>query len=267
MADAFIVRRGGGGAGLNFSVVGGTTQPTGKENLIWVNTSTAITSWEFSATEPTAPAEGMVWFVTGTSATTPINAVKKNGIWIYPTSVYQYIGGTWVDKTAKTYQNGAWVNWGLYLYSLGDEFVDVTNGWQNRAWAYASGYAADLNYSTLTRNNDNLRCYFKSIRGDSLSSVVFEIKNDVDVSSYSNLCIDYTMTKTSNGHCYIAVGNRSASHASTGAFAIKEIAPSSSRIIDKLPINNVTGFCDVYIPMTAGYDQSADLHMYKMWLE
>lgn len=262
------VMSGGGGAGLNFSIVGGITQPTGKENLIWVNTANTITSWEFSATEPTTPVEGMVWFVTGTSATTPINAVKKNGIWIYPSSAYQYIGGTWVDKTAKTYQNGAWVNWGLYLYSLGDEFVDVTNGWQNRAWAYDSSYATDLNYSTLTRNNDNLRCYFKSSRGDRGSSVVFEIKKDVDVSAFSNLCIDYTMTKIGdNGRCYIAVGNRSASYASTGAFAIKEIAPSSSRIIDKLPINNVTDLCDVYIAIIGGYNAGAELYMYKMWLE
>ena len=45
---------GGAGGGLNFKVVGGTSAPASpKENTIWVNTSTAITSWDFSATEPT----------------------------------------------------------------------------------------------------------------------------------------------------------------------------------------------------------------------
>ena len=44
----------GGGTPLNFKVVGGTSAPSNpKENTIWVNTSTAITSWDFSATEPT----------------------------------------------------------------------------------------------------------------------------------------------------------------------------------------------------------------------
>ena len=53
---------GSGGGGLNFKVVGGTTQPTNPtENTIWVNTSVSITDWVFSATEPTTPVEGMVW--------------------------------------------------------------------------------------------------------------------------------------------------------------------------------------------------------------
>lgn len=41
------------GVELNFEIVGGTTQPSNPtENMIWVNTDTPITSWEFSATEP-----------------------------------------------------------------------------------------------------------------------------------------------------------------------------------------------------------------------
>lgn len=109
MADAFIVRRGGGGgASLNFSVVGGTTQPTGKENLIWVNTANTITSWEFSATQPTSPVAGMVWFRTILSASVKFNALKKNGVWVYPSTVSQYVGGTWVSKNASIYQSGSW---------------------------------------------------------------------------------------------------------------------------------------------------------------
>lgn len=48
-----IVNASGGGAGLNFKIVGGTTQHSNpKENTIWVNTSTAVTSWDFGAAEP-----------------------------------------------------------------------------------------------------------------------------------------------------------------------------------------------------------------------
>ena len=48
-----IVNASGGGAGLNFKVVGGTTQPSNpKENTIWVETDTKIAGWNFSATEP-----------------------------------------------------------------------------------------------------------------------------------------------------------------------------------------------------------------------
>ena len=43
----------GGGANLNFKVVGGTTEPASlKENTIWVNTDQKITSWHFGAEEP-----------------------------------------------------------------------------------------------------------------------------------------------------------------------------------------------------------------------
>ena len=44
---------GGGGASLNFKVVGGTSTPSSpKENTIWVNTDAEISSWAFSAEEP-----------------------------------------------------------------------------------------------------------------------------------------------------------------------------------------------------------------------
>lgn len=53
MSEAFIVRRGGGGGGLNFRVVGGTSAPTNpKENDIWVNTDVEITGWAVAPAEP-----------------------------------------------------------------------------------------------------------------------------------------------------------------------------------------------------------------------
>ena len=120
----------GGGASLNFKVVGGTSAPASpKENTIWVNTSTAITGWVFSATQPTG-SSGMVWISTGAASTAPFNALKKNNITIYPISAKQYVSGAWADKTAKIYQNGAWANWwNGELYENGNQFTSVTGGW------------------------------------------------------------------------------------------------------------------------------------------
>ena len=101
-----------GGASLNFKVVGGTTQPTSaSENTIWVNTDTAISEWVFSVTEPISPVAGMVWFIAGTSSPTPINALKKNGLMVYPMACQQYVDGAWVEKTSEAYQGGTWVSW------------------------------------------------------------------------------------------------------------------------------------------------------------
>lgn len=113
---------GGGSGGLNFKVVGGTTAPSNpKENMIWINTSTKITDWVFSATQPSAKS-GRVWISTGTSSSVEFNALKKNGIQVYPLSAKQYVSGAWVDKEVEIYQNGKWDESmkKLYFYNRGD---------------------------------------------------------------------------------------------------------------------------------------------------
>lgn len=119
---------GSGGGSLNFKVVGGTSAPASPaENTIWVNTSVAITSWVFSTTAPTSPAAGMVWFATSSSSSVAFNAVKKNGIWVYPAGCQQYVSGAWVTKTAKTYQSGTWKDWAFWLYKDGVKEVEFTD--------------------------------------------------------------------------------------------------------------------------------------------
>ena len=115
---------GGGGAPLNFKVVGGTSAPSNpKENTIWVNTNTAIASWFFSATEPENPSIGSVWFTTEKKSSAPFNVLKKNNITVYPVSAKQYLNSAWVDKEAKIYQNSAWVDVkvpGFYIFKSGE---------------------------------------------------------------------------------------------------------------------------------------------------
>ena len=128
MAKGF--KHGAGGVGLNFKVVGNPQPANLKENTIWVNTGNAITGWVFRATEPTEPLEGMVWITIGASSSVEFNALKKNGIQVYPFSAKQYIGGAWVDKTAKIYQGGEWVDWIKWLFNNGDQCSDITGGWK-----------------------------------------------------------------------------------------------------------------------------------------
>lgn len=48
-----ILHGNGGGSGLNFRVIGGTSTPASpRENDIWVNTDTAVTGWHFGTDEP-----------------------------------------------------------------------------------------------------------------------------------------------------------------------------------------------------------------------
>lgn len=137
MGEAFISRRGGGGAGLNFSVKAYASESVlpsaGKENTIAV-IADEINGWIFSATEPANPSEGMVWIPTGTSSTVKFNALKKNGIEVYPQSAKQYTDGEWVQIDAYMDKSGQWVQFShivtdVYLYNRGDTCDAVTGGW------------------------------------------------------------------------------------------------------------------------------------------
>lgn len=116
---------GGGSGGLNFKVVGYATEAelladTPKENTIGIITTNKITGWLFSATEPESPTEGMVWISTGSSSAVEFNALKKNGIQVYPLSAKQYVSGAWVDVTAMSYQDSQWVDWFTYIIKDGN---------------------------------------------------------------------------------------------------------------------------------------------------
>lgn len=126
---------GGGSGGLNFKVVAYATEEAllaeaPKENTIGVITETPMTGWVVDVNEPTAPVNGVVWISTGTPSTVEFNALKKNGIQVHPIYAKQYVSGAWVDKTAKSYQGGEWVDWwNGELYSPGNEWENITGGW------------------------------------------------------------------------------------------------------------------------------------------
>ena len=123
---------GGGGGGLNFSVVGGTSQPVNpKENTLWVNTQTEISGWVFSPEEPGEPVGGMVWIRLGTTSEVPFNALKKGELYCFPTSCEQYVGGSWASVDAYIYQDRQWLQFSsefhyLAVYDSGVENVPLT---------------------------------------------------------------------------------------------------------------------------------------------
>lgn len=124
---------GGGGGGLNYKVVGGTTAPSNpKENTIWIMTDAKITSHVFCTTEPENPVEGMAWIRNGKTSAVSFNALKKNGIVILPVAVCLYVDGAWVQLDSYIYQAGIWVQFAtacVYLFNMGDKCENLTGGW------------------------------------------------------------------------------------------------------------------------------------------
>lgn len=177
-----ILNMSGGGPGLNFDIVGGTSAPSSpKSNTIWVNTSTAITGYMFSATQPSSPINGVVWISVGTYSSASFNALKKEYLMVYPLSAKQYVSGAWVDKTAKIYQNGKWVDWwDGELYYNGNQYTSVTGGFTVKK---SNGY--------FTFGNTTIPFGFT---GNSDTQATMYTSKKIDLRGYTKLCIDLDVT-------------------------------------------------------------------------
>lgn len=129
-------------------------------------------------------ADGQVWFLTGTSSTASFNALKKNGIQVYPISAKQYINGAWVDKTAKSYQNGGWVDW------IPPDIYLVKNGKLNATLKKYSSSGASM---TSTEHTDGYVVLYGSKDG-------FHAWYDaVDLTAYKSLSVKTTASSASQG--------------------------------------------------------------------
>lgn len=222
------------GAGINFKLVGGETQPSGpSENMIWVNTSDPITGYIFSATQPTEPAEGLIWIQTGKSSSVAFAATKKNPIYVYPIAVKQYVGGTWVSKSAKSYIGGEWTNWALTIYDYG--LLDITFSVRN---------------GTLVQNDTNM-VYTTVVSAD--TDAYLQAEALIDFSRYSQITLEYDTTDNAYlGHS-LRVVTRSGqtatyAHLSSTAVQNKRIVLDVSKIsepgyvqIAKYVISSYTG--------------------------
>lgn len=180
---------GGGGAALNFKVMGGTAEPSNPaENTIWIDTDAKITGWLFSSHQPENPAEGMVWIATGSASNAEFNALKKNNITVYPLSAKQLINGAWVDKEAKSYQDGAWVDWLTYLFrETAGQVVPFTSTKETNGSVTIGTRSIVLNYSSETNGQ-----------------VVLRTTNTVDLTKAKKLVFDAVCTKTQDNDFTLA---------------------------------------------------------------
>lgn len=188
----------GGGASLNYKVVGATAKPEGsvKENTIWVDTSTKITSHAFSATEPTNPVEGMVWFKTGATSVAPFNALKKNSIMVYVDGCSQYISGAWTAKNAQIYQNG-WKALATSTITLFDGENDVT--------ATSGGWVRWSGKGTI-ENDDGVIKMTAPAAQAARTNGTFGHETAVDLTGYTTVTVTTTSIPTkSDNRSYVAV--------------------------------------------------------------
>lgn len=199
---------GGGGVGLNFTVVGGTAQPISpSENTIWVNTNVGITDYYFGVTAPITPAEGWIWFATGTRSPVAFNALKKGNLWTYPTACQQYVSGAWVDKTAKTYINGQWVDYILYLYDRGTEYPDITGDLTCAGIPINSSGYGTKTAPTVTKTSTGMTIkWYRSASDVTNDSGIAYYAKAIDFTNYSKLYINLEHTQEPTNYTYVTFG-------------------------------------------------------------
>lgn len=199
---------GGGSGGLNFKVICNPQPSTAKENTIWVDTD-RINNCYFSATQPENMVEYDVWFYTSTYSPVEFNALKKNGIQVYPLSAKQMVSGALKDVTAKSYQGGEWVDWIRYLYNVGDECTSITGGWV---------IVDTASNGSVTKNSKSITLDATGVTGQNHIVVIYTAEK-IDVSDMSKISVNDDFVKNMQGNAQ-------------GYFGLYESQPTSYSVLD-----------------------------------
>lgn len=187
----------GGGASLNFQV---KTYPSEtelkadkpKENTNGVITTTTMTSWVFSAKEPTEPEVGMVWIALGDSSAVEFNALKNNTLQVYPISAKQYEGGKWVGKTAFSYQDGEWTDWwNGQLYDSGNEWEHITGGWASKPFRIDKSSDYTPKAYPITKESDHI---LLSANMTENTSMIICHETPIDLTEWTSISIEFEYT-------------------------------------------------------------------------
>lgn len=214
---------GGGGAALNFKVVGNPQPANPKENTIWLNTDAEITGHAFAAEQPEGMAEGEVWISTGVSSPANFNALKKNNITVYPLTAMQMIGGEMVKLEAKIWQDGEWHEWFTFLLKGGVDATDITGGWKG----YAATCIEYVNTPSVEFVNGLLRIYISTgIKATGIGATV----NMVDLTNVKTLYMDVESV-AANTKAYVGVWTMSGSSA-TFVAGTKDVTVGGEILVD-----------------------------------
>lgn len=179
---------GSGGGGLNLKVVGGTTQPANpRENTIWVHTTTTITSYVLSPTQPETGTEGLVWLKTADTGV-EINVGRKNAVLLHLASGMLYTGDAWENVECSAFSNGIWTQFSflrIYLYNAGNQCEALTGGWAITNHGGGTSKLLD-DYIQVSHNDGSNR----------ISNI--HTKSKVNISGYSKLCAQLEVSEASS---------------------------------------------------------------------
>lgn len=238
-----------GSGGLELTVVGGITRPVKPtQNMIWANTPNDITSVFMAGEKPSNPANGTLWLKLADSGKIKIpSPVGKDWITVYPLSAEQYVGGTWTSVPVISYQGCEWVEWLTYFYDEGNEFTNITGGWNvfNGQNGFSSKESNCLHLESATSGTAHMS--------------VVATENAVSRGNYSKL--NFAINFTRVGDHGIDFGVAKTKPTSVGA--IYDGYTTINTIGEHTVTYDISGFDTFYVCM---YAQGGIADVYKIWL-
>ena len=156
-----IGRTNTGGAGLNLTILASVTQPGNPvENLVWINTSTAIPHWYWQAAEPSAEEkeEGALWIAVNSLATNKLDVLRNNNLIVGFGTAKQWINNAWVTVGGKIYHSGSWHNLQTFVYdgTIGSPTGNYNADIGGQPWTTGT----DGGSVTITNYNDHFTISF-----------------------------------------------------------------------------------------------------------
>lgn len=138
------------------------------------NTTDIVTIKEYLV-DMLEKAEGTVWFQTGATSTVEFNALKKNGLQVYPLKASRYISGAWTEVAAKIYQSGSWKD-------LVTDFVLYDRGTKNVTFTKSGD-------GSFTENSNYLL-----LKTDGTAEATFDLfaAEPIDLTHYKTLAMEYS---------------------------------------------------------------------------
>lgn len=252
---AAILEIQGGGADLNFEIVGGTAQPSSpKENTIWVNTSVDVPYWGFFAEEPVSADEGTVAIIVKTdNPSVSFNAINNddNVLMVYAYVAKQYVSGSWNPVPSAIYQSGEWVDLYVWLFKEGN--AELVEKWSA---AYQSGNTA--NVVSITPE-----CI--QITTNSYSYAAMRAHCRFDVTDINTLYFDVLVSANDSTIYYASVGLIASASSDVGAQSwVKStnISTFGTRHTVAIDVSDQTG---IFYAAIRSFLYTGKVYCYNVW--
>lgn len=234
-----------GSDGLNYRIIGGTTQPASPaENTIWVSTGTDIAGYVLT---PEAPADlyaGLLWVKTGSAGMASFNALKNNMLQVSVSDCKQYLSEKLSPMDGYIYQNGEWIRissvWDGTLFDAGNQYEEYTGGWK---------------HSSVSSIGTTISGYSGSTT--SWGSYAYTV-NPIDLTDWNTINVNFTAASNNGGSI---VANTVAGLGTAGS--MPGFIKITAQGVGTLDISHLSG--EHYILLAAGPSQgsfTAD----KVWL-